>query len=557
MTGPGEETGGGKATPEFYAYWGKARPESEGAGFHLLVYHALDVAAVGRRLLEGDGRLLGRIARLSGFTAESLWTTLPFQLGLHDLGKFAEPFQDQQPDLVAQLQGARPSRACEHRHDTLGYVLWSRWARKPEAGEDALLERLHSITSRVGALGRTDLGYLMAPWMAAVLGHHGRPPALPGPPRAAFVPGSRSSRDAAAFALELRELLGPVGLVAESEDLDLLLERVMRASWWVAGFTILCDWVGSDARFFGYESGPMPLADYWKVALAAAGAAVERSGLTGARPRPFLGIQSLFPHVVEPSPLQAGAARVPLSAGPQLFVLEDLTGSGKTEAALALAHRLMEAGQGEGIYFALPTMATANAMAARVEPLLDRLFDGQASFLLTHSGPRLTERDHLAVAGPGPERSYGPNEQPEGGAAASAWLADGRKKALLAELGVGTIDQALLAALQSRHAALRLFGLQRRVLVVDEVHACDPYMLKVLGKLLEMHAALGGSAILLSATLPSAQRRELGASFERGLGRRGSGLTGSDAYPLLTRCGTGDRARGDRPAEIRRVMVER
>ncbi|HAJ9815529.1 TPA: hypothetical protein H1J78_005255, partial [Salmonella enterica] len=35
-------------------------------------------------------------------------------------------------------------------------------------------------------------------------------------------------------------------------------------------------------------------------------------------------------------------------------------------AALILAHRLMAAGKAQGLYFGLPTMATANAMFERM-----------------------------------------------------------------------------------------------------------------------------------------------------------------------------------------------
>src|SRR6185369_8763927 len=79
----------------------------------------------------------------------------------------------------------------------------------------------------------------------------------------------------------------------------------------------------------------------------------------------------------------------------------------------------------------------------------------------------------------------------------SAWLADSRKKALLAEVGVGTLDQALLAVLPARHQSLRALGLARKLLIVDEIHAYDPYMTKLLQTLLEYHAQQGGSAILL------------------------------------------------------------
>jgi CRISPR-associated endonuclease/helicase Cas3 len=42
-----------------------------------------------------------------------------------------------------------------------------------------------------------------------------------------------------------------------------------------------------------------------------------------------------------------------------------VTGAGKTEAAMMLAHRLMAAGLADGFFIAL-TMATANAMYGRI-----------------------------------------------------------------------------------------------------------------------------------------------------------------------------------------------
>ena len=49
-------------------------------------------------------------------------------------------------------------------------------------------------------------------------------------------------------------------------------------------------------------------------------------------------------------------------------------------------------------------------------------------------------------------------------ASCAAWVADDRRKAFLAHVGVGTIDQALLGVLPSRYQSLRLWGLSDRVL---------------------------------------------------------------------------------------------
>lgn len=541
--------------PTYFDYWGKAQVEETPDQYHLLAYHSLDVAAVGAEFLARAPAMLDRASAVSGFGRTCLEKVLPFHLALHDLGKFAEPFQDYRPDLVAQLQGgARQPRACGVRHDTLGYLLWRQWTRpNPAVNEAGLLSELAPVMLPSGPIGRRDADELIQSWMAAVLGHHGKPPEDRRLPAEAFpTPAGhlgRSRLDAASFARAAKELLAPGALTSEIEDVDILIGRVKRASWWLAGFTILCDWLGSDGTHFRYEQRPMPLVDYWRNARAAAKVAVERSGLVGSRPRPFGGIGALFPSIAAcPSPLQVAASEIALGEGPRLFVLEDLTGSGKTEAALVLANRLMAAGRGDGLYFALPTMATANAMHARVRPLLEALFIGEPTYLLTHSGPRLEQTDLIAIGQVDPasgevgfvrDAPYGRGEQETAGAAASSWLSDNRKKSLLAAMGVGTIDQALLAALQSKHAALRLFGLHHHILVVDEVHACDAYMLGILGRLLELHAALGGSAILLSATLPLHQRQSLTAAYARGLGGVEGPLPSSMAYPLLTSSGAG------------------
>lgn len=537
-------------------YWGKARAEDQAAPFHRLAFHSLDVAAVAAELLEHDRRWLTRLAVLSGFTQESLRSNVPYLLALHDLGKFSEPFQDQRPELVAELQGRRAPRMCAIPHDSLGYLLWRAWAsRRVDRREAPLLDAIHPVVAGGEPLANADLADVLQSWMAAVLGHHGKPPEegpLPAPVFHAFPgkPFARSREDAAGFALAVRDLLQPVPLSAQLADVDALIAKARASSWWIAGLAILCDWLGSNTDFFPYDSERVGLGDYWVRARAGARRGVAASGLAGGRPRQFRGMGALFPGIVEPTPLQHAASNVEIGEGPRLFVLEDLTGAGKTEAALVLAQRLISAGRADGLFFALPTMATANAMHERVAPLLGKLFDGPASYLLTHSGPQLTERDRIAIAGGSRDASYGRDEQPTASRTAAAWLADGRKKALLADLGVGTIDQALLAALQSKHAALRLLGLHHHVLVVDEVHACDAYMLGVLSGLLRIHARLGGSAILLSATLPLEQRRMLARAFAEGLGEGKAPLPSSEGYPLLSAVGAGG-ALVEKPVEPR------
>lgn len=47
----------------------------------------------------------------------------------------------------------------------------------------------------------------------------------------------------------------------------------------------------------------------------------------------------------------------------------------------------------------------------------------------------------------------------------------GFDRALLAPFAVATIDQALMAVLHTRHAALRMLALSGRTVIIDEAHA--------------------------------------------------------------------------------------
>ena len=248
--------------------------------------------------------------------------------------------------------------------------------------------------------------------------------------------------------------------------------------------------------------------------------------------------------------MQNWAGTVELPAGPGLFLIEDETGSGKTEAALMLAHRLLESGHADGLYVALPTMATANAMFDRLAAAYRHLFaaDADPSIALAHGAREMHAGFRAAMARGGRRESHYSNAGMETDAsdatastACAEWIADDRRRAFLADAGAGTIDQALLSVLPSRHQSLRLLGLMRRVLVLDEVHAYDAYMQRELEALLEFQAGLGGSAILLSATLPVLIRRRLAAAFTKGAKGNGAGSTTPGdvvgmGYPLATVC---------------------
>jgi CRISPR-associated endonuclease/helicase Cas3 len=492
--------------------------ERSSPNYKPVLHHLLDVGAVALRFLSENPARLRREAALLGLEPEGYARLMAFFAGLHDLGKLSRPFQWKVPELWPDVLGPRPE--------------------KPPAGPNhwrmtAWRLRRPPLESRFRAyLPRLAKGYEW-PIVAAIAGHHGAPPPPDDP---SWTPDDPICASAAEEAFELmEELLRP----ALAEDLD--EDGVCLLSWRLSGLTTLADWVGSDAEFFPLAPLDIPLSDYWRNALKAAEQALAAKGLLPTKPAAAVRLADFAPQAAAfPRPMQAIAGSLALSAGPQLLLIEDATGSGKTEAAILLAARLMVAGHGEGIFFALPTMATANAMHDRLRAVVDAIFEQEGtegrrpSLVLAHAKADLSRELARLAAAPLADG------EPSAAADCNAWISDDRRRAFFADVGAGTIDQAFLAVLPKKHLTLRQYALAGRILIIDEAHCFDFYMKEELNALLRLYAMNGGSAIVLSATLSLEARREIAEAFLLGLGlqkrraKRDAGSLGSLSYPLLT-----------------------
>lgn len=527
----------------YYQFWAKTDRQDPVKTYHLLPYHCLDVAAVAAALLERDTRWRAKLCHQLLLDDAQLqrWIVLP--LAWHDIGKFSPTFQHLVPLLSQKLSGRTQAYSYSARHDLLGSIFWKKQLSK--------LARSHDWLA-LESSDKLDLIEAHKTWLQGIWGHHGRPvdhASCSTTYNHLFDPGSTQA--ALDFASACEDLLTPTP--APILWTSTLLDQFKRMSWVLAGFYVLCDWVGSDSKCFTFETREIPLADYWPRALQLAHEAIEKKGIVPPQARTWSGFSGLLPHLKDasPSPLQQWASKLgqqdQLHAGPHLFIAEDETGSGKTEAALLLAHALMSKGLADGIYIGLPTMATANAMFARQSESYQHLFEPNTSPSLAlahgmakqHEGFQKIKIDEYPPTQAG--HQYGHNTQDQAGEATCiAWLADDRRRAMLADVGVGTIDQALLGVLSSKYQSLRLFGLGRKVLILDEIHAYDTYTSELVCNLLRFHAAQGGSVILLSATLHHALRQQLIEAFEdgaaqaRGADPRQEIKLKSDDYPLLT-----------------------
>jgi CRISPR-associated endonuclease/helicase Cas3 len=524
----------------FFKYWGKA--EKDGTGYHLLPYHCLDVAAVGKVLLEKNPFLLKRLSELSGIEEITLKNILLFSLSIHDLGKYSETFQYVMPALLNKLQGKVKSQKQPYSrrnfcHGSIGFLLW----------KESAYAQFIEVMAKDRLTNSIDNWWDIFKWFLEVSnGHHG----LPVKQGNKLVDDYFTASDRQAtfdFIYDLQKLISIEDFfkIDLDENYVYLHKQLTEASWLFAGFNVLCDWIGSD-KAFKYFSEGYTLHQYWNnIALKKAEVAVKDAGIlpciSNGELDPLTRLLDL-PQNAKLTPLQDLIYNITLLDKPQLFIIEDETGVGKTEACLILLNRLMAKGLANGFYLGLPTMATADGIYPRVQKAYNNFYlAGQnPSLVLAHSSAKLSDKFTNTIIYKDSE--YAVSEQPYSDDAQSIcqdWLADNRKKALLAHIGVGTIDQAFLAVLKTKYQSLRLIGLIGKVLVIDEAHAYDAYMGKELEVLLHIHASLGGSAIIMSATLPFSIRQKLSNAFLTGLNSVYLELDKKDAYPLLTHIGEG------------------
>ncbi|WP_257291974.1 CRISPR-associated helicase Cas3', partial [Endozoicomonas sp. ONNA1] len=512
------------------------------ASYHLLVYHCLDVAAVGSLLLDPEKKLCQSLARQLELEPDWLQQWFTFCLMLHDVGKFARCFQNKvtglSSELVPEVTGKK-----DIRHDSLGFTLWT--------------NELCKLISDIIPSQKTQRS--VHPWLEIVCGHHGKPPQPLRTVKTALVP----EEDIPAAESFLREIakhwlpdLTPLSSINK--------EGFKKSSWQLAGVAVLADWLGSDQSIFHYNSDIQPLPEYWKqTALPKAKEVLSKREFQPKAITPFRSIQDQFDFIRQPTPLQQFAQSVEIRQNPQLFILEDVTGAGKTEAAMVLVHRLLSQGLAEGLYVGLPTMATANGMYDRLKNSYRSLFQGspKPSLVLAHGASQLSEdfQESIQLEDQQSDQTYAAGDQ-TASAYCNQWLADSRKKALLADVGVGTIDQVLLAVLPARHQSLRMLGLKGKVLLLDEVHAYDSYMRELLAALLQAHASQGGSVILLSATLPHQFRKALLDAYLKGRGLELESLPATKAYPLVSQAcdqGFAEKQLSTRDSVKRQVKVKR
>ena len=440
--------------------------------WHPLVAHSADVAATLEMLLKHT-RLGARMARLMG--REKLKNVHVQRLcvlaALHDAGKANPWFQNRSSD-----QG----RTCDHVtpvvHMLHGREQWARLA------ETMALEKLyHWFGDEWDTMD----------WLQLTWSHHGRPVAVEQPDKNLWPDDSlkRLSRF-----LDWARRWYPDAFHGEAPPLTSPPVQHL-----FNGVLTLADWMGSDTDLFELDPNRTEPDAAIDKARELATDALDDVGLTV--PRKIDGSLSNLLGGYEPYDIQEAIQSLAASPEGTLTVLESATGSGKTEGALGRYARLLEKERVDSMYFAVPTRAAAKQLHGRIKTARTRMFG--ADWPPVHLAvPGYLKVDDVEGTRFGWQVRWDEDIGPRG------WAAESSKRYTASPIAVGTIDQVLMSTVKASHAHLRLAGLARSFLVVDEVHASSAYMNELLQQVLSLHHDMGGHSLLMSATLGAEARSD-------------------------------------------------
>ena len=541
--------------------WAKFGYDPESHHWLPLWLHLLDAAVVAEHLARHwlaptTRELIERefAGSESGLTpVEEFCLLASWVAGVHDIGKCTPAFSVQAPGLDDRMKEVglihEPVDRLERRkvpHALAGHVILENWLMDGHGWD---LEPAEALASVVGA-------------------HHGVPPTTAALTTDYYGHEHLLGEDEA-WSATRHELLE---LVTRRTGAAALLPRWARHRWSqpflveLSGLLIVSDWIASTEAYFPLlsleDDGARLLAPDVHALRAATGLSrLEipvpwRPRDEGSAPDCLLTSRFNLPDGARATDVQVCALQAARTMDlPGMLIVQESTGGGKTEAALMAAEVLAARTRRSGILFALPTQATTDAMFSRELDWLENIEEAYAdegapsefaaqllhgrsrlnkeAQLLRRRGYEIRDRllgslDDLTGETPRPIGIGWDEEEARTGRAADfedgrradlailAWFS-GRKKSMLSDFVVTTVDHLLFGAMRSPHLAMRHLGLSRKVVIVDEVHSYSTYMNVYLDRVLTWLAAYGVPVVLLSATLSEARCSAMVDAYRRGL----------------------------------------
>lgn len=460
--------------------WAKLNPRKS------LIDHLLETGIVSQALMDGIfSPLMRRISKITCTDIENLKSQISFICAMHDIGKAHPEFQGRDSETFDLL--------CANNLD--------------QASTIRIRHEEFAIYCILDDLLKTEAERHTSKAIKQIIGMHHQKERKEKNPNLDFVEISDKKidgwKDIHKYICNYIKNAFPFTKLDFCENLKLKKDKFTVINS-VLGILITSDWIASNNEVFGTESvkNYADIEDYLNC---------KNFDIKGFLLRQDL-IKSSFPetktfteifHFNNIREIQQDVEKIVNKENVKVMLIESGCGSGKTEAALYAASVMGYKNDLSGIYMGLPTGSSAEAIQNRVDAFLDQLHMPQTR-LYTSKTMLLRENG-----------------------SSPAWT-DASRQRLLSSSAVGTVDQVMTAARLVRFESVRMAGLSSKVLIVDEIHAYDAYMITTIERLLQICTAIGVPVILLSATLPVTTKEKLFSSIT------GNNVEVHNGYPLIS-----------------------
>lgn len=458
--------------------WAKTAPKKS------LINHMLETGIVAGCLTDTNGiyhPVLNRLSEITGYDSDTLLAKIVFICAIHDIGKIHPTFQgrDEETLEILKQEGLNQvSFDTRFKHEQYGANIFDRLSVEDvDIKNSDIISQIIRMHHQKEQKKNSDIDIIKID----------------------------DKEKAKKWRHIQNEIYDYIKNVFRFDNLNLINKNISKSELFVVqnailGIMITADWIASNSYVFDnqqYENVDEFLESRKTQALKF----LNNEGMIRQQIPVMQNFRSTFGF--NGRPVQNDVEKIVHKNDIKCMLIESDCGSGKTEAALYAAAVLGNRSGLSGIYMGLPTGVSAEAIQDRVDKFLTSR-GMRNTKLYTSKSMLLREPDKRPI-----------------------WT-DMSRQRLLAASAVGTVDQVMTAARLVRFESVRMDGLASKVLIIDEIHAYDAYMLAVIKDLLKICEELGVPVIMLSATLPISTKKDL-------LGVLGDGdIELHNGYPVIS-----------------------
>ena len=439
--------------------WAKTAPKKS------LINHMLETGIVAECLTDTNGiyyPVLNRLSEITGCDSDTLLTKIVFICAIHDIGKIHPTFQgrdDETLEMLRQENLNQVSFDTRFRHEQYGANIFDRLSVDDvDMKNSDIISQIIRMHHQKEHKKNSDINIIKID----------------------------DKEKAKKWRHIQNEIYDYVKNIFRFDNLNLINKNISKSELFVVqnailGIMITADWIASNNYVFDNQQCEN-IDEFLKSRKVQALKFLNNEWLIRQQIPLMQDFKSAFGF--NGRPVQNDVEKIVHKNDIKCMLIESDCGSGKTEAALYAAAVLGNRSGLSGIYMGLPTGVSAEAIQNRVDEFLTS-HGMRNTKLYTSKSMLLREPDKKPI-----------------------WTDISRQR-LLASSAVGTVDQVMTAARLVRFESVRMDGLASKVLIIDEIHAYDAYMLAVIKDLLKICGELGVPVIMLSATLPISTKNDL------------------------------------------------